>query len=71
MGKKGALQYGLCDNIMYVELFQGNMYATERSPDIPGDVTWQWHEETISFKDWTYGDVAHKNGTADLAVTIT
>ncbi len=56
---------------MYVEIFQGHLFATERSPDVPGDVTWQWDEQNISYKDWTIQLAGIRTGTADLAVVIT
>lgn len=56
---------------MYVEILQYNMYATERSPDIPGDVTWQWDEQNINFTDWTYRIGYYRSGTTDLGCVIT
>jgi hypothetical protein len=68
VGEKGLRQPGVH---MYVEIIQYNMYATERSPDIPGDVTWQWDEENINFRDWTNRISCYKSGTADLTCVIT
>ena len=68
MGEKRLRQHGVR---MYVEILQGHMYATEREPDVAGDVTWQWEEITIHFGDWTNRLEFYKSGTACLDCVIT